>query len=284
MLQLSVKLPASRSRCRWRWRRRRLERFRHAFDPAPTGAVEQRRVRVVLSRHARPRASSSRRESCRRLRRARRPRGAPRRRRQRAVLFVFAAIPPVLGMIARALHPDLGDATALPTLFMQQPAVLGRRARPRRDFFRRSQRRRRHAVHAGDLVLAGPLQALHQPRGGRRRGGALRARVAAVAGSVLAVVIAIWVAEDVSTRSVLLHAAGRQSVRPDRRAGCCRAAATATAALCAIGGGVVLATGVQAERRRGLRLRPDRRRCGGSCSPRRPSMMAAAMIPPESRQ
>jgi len=161
------------------------------------------------------------------------------------VLFLFAAIPPILGMITRALHPDLVKADlALPTLFLNDlPFWVG--ALGLAAIFSAE-------VSAGDAILFMLATSFSQdiykrfinPAAGDA--DVLRcARLAAVAGSILAVGIAIWVAEDVIQALGFFYVLVGVSLFVPVVAGLFSRGADGTAALCAIAGGVAIATGVQ---------------------------------------
>jgi len=160
------------------------------------------------------------------------------------VLLVFAAIPPVLGMIARALHPDIAIADsdlALPTLFMSNlPFWVG--ALGLAAIFSAE-------VSAGDAILFMLATSFSQdlykrfinPQASDAQ--VLRcARIAAIAGSVLAVFIAVWVADDVLTALRFFYTLLGVSLFVPIVAGLMSGRGDATAALAAIAGGVVLAT------------------------------------------
>ena len=160
------------------------------------------------------------------------------------VLFVFAAIPPVLGMIARALHPDLGDADlALPTLFMSNlPFWVG--ALGLAAIFSAE-------VSAGDAILFMLATSFSQDLYKRFVNPAATdadvvrcARIAAVAGSVLAIVIAIWVADDVLAALRFFYTLLGVSLFVPIVSGLLSRRGDGTAALAAIVGGVVLATAI----------------------------------------
>ena len=131
------------------------------------------------------------------LRRARRPRGATRCRRQRDRAWrVYAMVPVMMGMIARLQFPDLEVAAARPphAPAARRPAV-GRRHRARGRVLGGAERRRRGPVHADDVAVAGFLQALREP--GAEDGQVLRVtRITAVFAGALGVIVAI-IADDV---------------------------------------------------------------------------------------
>ena len=137
------------------------------------------------------------------VRRARRSRGARSASAStRSCLLALRARPVLLGMSARVLHPGLlariraGAAAAVHA----RPAVLGRRARPGGGVLRRGQRRGRDPVHAGDVAVAGSLQALRQPRRDRSAGRDRRARRVGRRRAIAAVVVAM-LSQTSSTRS-----------------------------------------------------------------------------------
>ncbi len=86
-----------------------------------------------------------------------------------AALFVFACVPAVLGLAARAHHAGLTQELALPTLLASDlPVGLG--GHPARGhLLGRGQHGGRGPVHAGDIALAGPLPPLPQAGGVRPR-------------------------------------------------------------------------------------------------------------------
>lgn len=160
------------------------------------------------------------------------------------VLLLFAAIPPVLGMIARALHPDLVNSDlALPLLFMSNlPFWVG--ALGLAAIFSAE-------VSAGDAILFMLATSFSQDlykrfiRPGASDAQVLRcARGAAVAGSLMAVIIAVWVADDVLTALRFFYTLLGVSLFVPIVGGLFSGRGDATAALAAIAGGVVLATAV----------------------------------------
>jgi SSS family solute:Na+ symporter len=161
------------------------------------------------------------------------------------VLLLFAAIPPVLGMIARALHPDLAVSDeALPTLFARNlPFWVG--ALGLAAIFSAE-------ISAGDAILFMLATSFSQDLYKRfiRRDASdaqvLRcARLAAVAGSVLAVVIAIKVTDDVLQALRFFYTLVGVSLFVPIVAGLFSRRGDAVAALAAVAGGVILATAVQ---------------------------------------
>jgi SSS family solute:Na+ symporter len=151
-------------------------------------------------------------------------------------------------MIARALHPDLaaGDL-ALPTLFMRDlPFWVG--AVGLAAIFSAE-------VSAGDALLfmlaTSFSQDLYKRFINRDASDAqvLRcARLAAIAGSALAVAIAIWVAKDVIAALGIFYTLLGVSLFVPIVAGLYTRAGDAVAALCAVAGGVALAAGIQLAR------------------------------------
>ena len=135
-----------------------------------------------------------------------------------AVLFAFAFLPVLLGMIARALHPGLDDRElALPMLLVHDlPLTIGSLG-PGGAGRRRDQHRRRHPVHAVDVAVARSLPALPAAGGdGRRRA----ARRADHVGRGRRRRRRHRDPRDQGRRRrarLLLHAAQRQPVRADRR-------------------------------------------------------------------
>ena len=131
-----------------------------------------------------------------------------------AVLLLFAAGPPLLGMIARAAHPDLANQDlALPILLMETvPPVVGALGLAAL-FSRGGELGRRDPVHAGHVPLARPVQAVRaacrQRHGGAARraaGGGRRRRAGNGARGGRRV--------DRRGADVLLYAAEREPVRP----------------------------------------------------------------------
>ena len=168
------------------------------------------------------------------------------------VLMLFAAVPPLLGMITRALHPELANSDlALPTLFARDlPFAVG--ALGLAAIFSAE-------ISAGDALLFMLATSFSQdiykrfikPSATDEQLLAC-ARLAAVAGSFLAVGIAIWVAEDVIQALGFFYTLLGVSLFVPVVAGLFSRAADGTAALAAIAGGVIVATGVQLTTERGV--------------------------------
>lgn len=161
------------------------------------------------------------------------------------VLLLFAAIPPVLGMITRALHPDLVNSDlALPTLFARDlPFAVG--AVGLAAIFSAE-------ISAGDALLFMLATSFSQDLYKRFINPAATdaqlvrcARWAAVVGSLLAVLIAIWVAEDVIQALGFFYTLLGVSLFVPVVAGIASKVADGTAALAAIVGGLAVAIGVQ---------------------------------------
>jgi SSS family solute:Na+ symporter len=159
-------------------------------------------------------------------------------------LFVFAGIPPVLGMIARALHPDITPDSALPTLFARDlPFWVG--ALGLAAIFSAE-------VSAGDALLFMLATSFSQDLYKRfinpqaTDAQVVRcARLAAAAGSVLAVIVAIWVAEDVIQGLGIFYTLLGVSLFVPIVAGLYVRGGDAVAALCSIAAGLAVAAGVQ---------------------------------------
>jgi SSS family solute:Na+ symporter len=165
-----------------------------------------------------------------------------------AVLLLFAAVPPVLGMITRALHPDLAATDdALPTLLVQDlPFWVGALALA--AIFSAE-------VSASDAILFMLATSFSQDlykrflRPRASDADVLRcARFAAVGGSLLAVAIAVWLASDVLQALKFFYALLGVSLFVPVVAGLFSRRGDALAALAAIAGGVVLTTLVQSTR------------------------------------
>ena len=160
------------------------------------------------------------------------------------VLLAFAPVPPILGMIARALHPGLAAAdTALPTLFVSNlPFWIGGLGLA--AIFSAE-------VSAADALLfmlstsfsqdiyrrfanpaADDAQVMRWARGG------------AVAGAVFAFVMAVTVAKSVITALGIFYTLLGVSLFVPIVAGLSSRRGGAAAALCAIAGGVLFAVGV----------------------------------------
>jgi SSS family solute:Na+ symporter len=162
-----------------------------------------------------------------------------------AVLLLFAAIPPVLGMIARALHPDLGAPDdALPTLFARDlPFSIG--ALGLAAIFSAE-------VSAADALLfmlaTSFSQDIYKRFVNRGAGDAqvMRwARTGAVSGGVLAFVLAIAVTRDILDALRIFYTLLGVSLFVPIVAGLLSRTGDAAAALAAIAGGVILAGSLQ---------------------------------------
>jgi SSS family solute:Na+ symporter len=163
------------------------------------------------------------------------------------VLLLFAAIPPILGMIARALHPDLAAASsdsALPVLFASDlPFWIG--ALGLAAIFSAE-------VSAADALLFMLATSLSQDiykrfvnRAASDRQVLGWARLGAVAGGLLAFAMAVAVAKDVIDTLRIFYTLLGVSLFVPIVAGLFTKRGDAFAALCAIAGGVLLAAGVQ---------------------------------------
>ena len=130
------------------------------------------------------------------------------------VLLLFAAVPPLLGMMARTLAPDLpSQDLALPTLLMEAlPPMVGA-PRSGGTILGRGQLGRRDPVHAGHLAFTRSLSSLSSTNGQRCR----RPESGAAGGR------GRWRArdrprdrrgDDRGRVELLLHATQRQSVYP----------------------------------------------------------------------
>ena len=243
MVQLTVKLAGLCDRAAARARRRRrlagAARDAHAvaasywnfWSGGPSGIVYLAMLGAGVRRLAGAAAET--------VRRARRSRGAARRRLNALGLLLYAIVPVAARHDrARALSrsspsPDL----ALPTILMYGLAAGDRHARPGGGLLRRAQRRRRGAVHDDDVAVAGSLQAL-------RRAAADDARILLVARSTTVVAGAVGTALAIVSPTVhrraehLLHAARRQPVRADPRRPVRAARRRRPEALAAIAAGV----------------------------------------------
>jgi SSS family solute:Na+ symporter len=169
-----------------------------------------------------------------------------------AVLLVFAAIPPILGMIARAHHPDLALVDrALPTLFRYDlPFWVG--AVGLAAIFSAE-------VSAADALLFMLATSFSQDlykrffRPDADDASVLWcARMAAIAGAALAVVIAILVAEDVVDALSIFYTLLGVSLFVPVVAGLFTRRADGTAALAAIAGGVAVAAALELWHGRGF--------------------------------
>jgi SSS family solute:Na+ symporter len=161
------------------------------------------------------------------------------------VLLLFAPVPPLLGMIARALHPQLAAAdNALPLLFMADlPFWIG--ALGLAAIFSAE-------VSAADALLFMLATSLSQDiykrfvnRGASDAEVVRCARAAAVAGGVLAFVLAVEVAKDVIDSLRIFYALLGVSLFVPIVAGLLTRRGGGVAALCSIAGGVSIAVAVQ---------------------------------------
>ena len=161
------------------------------------------------------------------------------------VLLLFAAVPPVLGMIARALHPQLASAdNALPVLFMADlPFWIG--ALGLAAIFSAE-------VSAADALLFMLATSLSQDiykrfvnRGASDADVVRCARVAAVAGGVLAFLLAVAVAKNVIDSLKIFYTLLGVSLFVPVGAGLYTGRGGAAAALCSIAAGVATAVGLR---------------------------------------
>lgn len=161
------------------------------------------------------------------------------------VLLLFAAIPPVLGMIAHALHPDLLNTdNALPVLFRDNlPFWVG--AIGLAAIFSAE-------VSAADallFMLATSLsQDLYKQFVNPDANDAQMlwcARIGAVVGAAAAVVIAIFIAADTIASLSIFYTVLGVSLFVPVVAGLFSGRADGTAALAAIAGGVAVAAGLE---------------------------------------
>jgi SSS family solute:Na+ symporter len=157
------------------------------------------------------------------------------------VLLLFAPVPAILGMIARAQHPDLAPADlALPTLFMTDlPFWVG--ALGLAAIFSAE-------VSAADALLFMLATSFSQDIYKRflarsaSDGQLLRcARAAAVAGGLLAFALAVTLAKDVINSLTVFYTLLGVSLFVPIVAGLYTRRGDAVAALCAIAGGVAAA-------------------------------------------
>jgi solute:Na+ symporter, SSS family len=164
-----------------------------------------------------------------------------------AVLLMFAAIPPLLGMIARVLHPGLaGTRTdlALPLLFMNNlPFWIGGLGLA--AIFSAE-------VSAADALLFMLATSFSQDVYKRflnpaatDRQVVTAARIASVAGAVLAVVVAVSLAEDIVTALAIFYTLLGVSLFVPVLAGLYLRRSSALDALAAIAGGVVVVVAAQ---------------------------------------
>ncbi len=198
------------------------------------------------------------------------------------VLLLFAAIPPVLGMIARARHPDLGAIdTALPMLFRDDlPFWVG--AVGLAAIFSAE-------VSAADALLFMLATSFSQdlykrfvrPEASDRQLLAC-ARGAAVAGAALAVVVALALAADVVDALGIFYTLLGVSLFVPVVAAVVSRKGDATAALCAVAGGVAAAAAIELARGRGFfhGLTPP---MWGIAAAAAAYMIAAVMIPRRAR-
>jgi len=168
------------------------------------------------------------------------------------VLLLFAPVPPILGMIARALHPHLAAAdNALPTLFAADlPFWVGALGLA--------------AIFSAELSAADALlfmlstsfsqdiyKRFFRPAAGDAQVIAW-ARLAAFTGALLAFVMAVVVTKDVIDALGIFYVLLGVSLFVPIVAGLFTGRGDATAALCAIAGGVLLAAAVQWRSRSGF--------------------------------
>jgi solute:Na+ symporter, SSS family len=169
-----------------------------------------------------------------------------------AVLLLFAAIPPILGMIARARHPHLVPADlALPTLFRYDlPFWIG--AVGLAAIFSAE-------VSAADALLFMLATSFSQdlykrffhPEADEAR-LLLCARLAAVTGAAMALAIAIFLAAGVIDALSIFYTMLGVSLFVPVVAGLFTRKADGTAALAAIAGGVAIAAALELARGRGF--------------------------------
>lgn len=160
-------------------------------------------------------------------------------------LLVFAAIPPLLGMVARARHPDLAASDlALPTVFMRDlPFWIG--ALGLAAIFSAE-------VSAADAILfmlatsfsKDLYQRFMNPSADDRQVMNV-ARAATVAGATLAIGVALGVAKDVVDALGIFYTLLGVSLFVPVIAGLYARRADPAAALAAIVGGVVIVAGLQ---------------------------------------
>lgn len=162
-----------------------------------------------------------------------------------AVLLIFAAIPPLLGMMARAAHPDLrASDLALPTVLVRDlPFWIG--ALGLAAIFSAE-------VSAADAILFMLATSFSKdlykrflnPAADDRRTLAV-ARAATVAGAALAIGVALGVAKDVVDALGIFYTLLSVSLFVPLIAGLYLRRAGAAAALAAIAGGVGVVAGLQ---------------------------------------
>lgn len=161
------------------------------------------------------------------------------------VLLMFAAIPPLLGMIARARHPDLGTSElALPTVLVRDlPFWVG--ALGLAAIFSAE-------VSAADAILFMLATSFSKdlykrflnPAADDRR-MLTAARTATIAGAALAIGVALGVAKDVVDALGIFYTLLSVSLFVPLIAGLYLLRADADSALAAIGAGVAVVAGLQ---------------------------------------
>ena len=220
----SVKmLGLLRSRCRSRSRavgglvgaarrRRRQPDYWNFWQGGSSGWIYLAMLGARLHRLARAAAED--------LRRARRPRGAARRRPERARPARSMRSCRCCSGMSRARAASrtwpIRDL-ALPTMLMHGlPPLVGALGLAAR-VLRRGERRRRRALHADDVALAGSLQAIRQPDGHRRARAAGGAPDRGGRAASLGIGLAHRLAVGHRRADDLLHLAQRQPVRADPR-------------------------------------------------------------------
>ena len=203
VVQLTVKLAGLRSPCRSRCRRPADGVPCARSQPAPDyWNLAGRPLRADLPGAARAGLRRLARPAPEDLRRAGRSRRAPRRRRNALGLLVYALVPVLIGMIARAAFPalDAPRARAAHAADARRAAVVGAH-RPGRRVLGGAERRRRGPLHADDVAVAGSLQALREPRG--EDGQVLRvARSPRSIAGALGVIVAIVAADVVNALTI----------------------------------------------------------------------------------
>jgi SSS family solute:Na+ symporter len=162
-----------------------------------------------------------------------------------AVLLSFAALPPLLGLIARAAHPDLrASDLALPTVLARDlPFWIG--AVGLAAIFSAE-------VSAADAILfmlatsfSKDLYARFVNPAATDRRVLVVARAATMVGAALAIVVALGVAEDVVDALRIFYTLLSVSLFVPLMAGLYMRRADAAAALAAIGAGVGVVVGLQ---------------------------------------
>ena len=168
------------------------------------------------------------------------------------VLLLFAAVPPILGMIARALHPELAqEDLALPMLFRYDlPFWVG--AVGLAAIFSAE-------VSAADALLFMLATSFSQDLYKRFVNPAASdrqlvtcARGAAVAGALLAVFVALVLAADVVDALGIFYTLLGVSLFVPVIAGLFTRTGDAAAALCAVAGGVAIAAAIELSQGRGF--------------------------------